>query len=109
MIKPNNIVDLLFMIKKRPGAYIGEKSIIKLKSFLDGYRCALEYENIEYGVNIYRLFNDWIAKKYNIISVELWDAFLLRKTENAAAAFDLFFEEFDLFLRENDIEIPVVG
>lgn len=109
MNKPNDIIDLLFMIKKRPGAYIGKRSIVKLKSFLDGYCCALIYENINYNLDIYYSFNEWLAERYNINSVVLWDTYLVQKTKDEALSFDLFFEELEIFLRENNIEIPKIN
>ena len=108
MDKPNNIIDLLFMIKKRPGAYIGNKSIVKMKSFIDGYCCALMYESINYNLEIYYLFNEWLAVRYNINSVVLWDTYLVEKTNDEALAFDLFFEELETFLRDNNFEIPEI-
>lgn len=108
MYKPSSIIELLFMIKKRPGAYLGKSSISKLKSFLDGYCCALMYVDIDYGEDIYVSFSAWLAKRYNIVSVISWDSYLIEKTHDEVLAFNLFFEELELFLKENNLEVPYI-
>lgn len=108
MKKPKDIIDLLFMIKKRGGLYIGTKSITRLRSFIDGYMFAMNLENKEYNAGIFYNFNDWMAQKYNVKKSILWDIYLLNLTNNEEKSFDLFFEELEMFLKKHNIDIPEV-
>ena len=108
MEKQIKIIELLLTIKSIPGLYIGTKSITRLKSFIDGYRFIMDSENREYGVNIYYDFNEWMAHKYFIREPILWDTFLLGLVNSEEKAFDLFFEELEAFLKENNLEIPKI-
>ncbi len=109
MKKPKDIIDLLFMIKKRGGLYIGTKSITRLRSFIDGYMFAMNLENKEYNAGIFYNFNDWMAQKYNVKKSILWDIYLLNLTNNEEKSFDLFFEDLETFLKEYNIDIPEVN
>ena len=109
MKKPKDIIDLLFMIKKRGGLYIGTKSITRLRSFIDGYMFAMNLENKEYNACIFYNFNDWMAQKYNVKKSILWDIYLLNLTNNEEKSFDLFFEDLETFLKEYNIDIPEVN
>ena len=51
MTKPDNIICLLMMIKLRPGLYIGTKSLVRLCSFIDGYKFAMICDNKKYKIN----------------------------------------------------------
>lgn len=108
MTKPDNIICLLMMIKLRPGLYIGTKSLVRLCSFIDGYKFAMICDNKKYKINQYYEFNEWLAQKYHIRESILWDDYLIRFVQNESEAFDLFYEELEAFLKENNIEIPNV-
>lgn len=100
----DDVLNLIKMIKLKPGLYIGSKSLVKMRSFLDGYFFAMRCNNIEYNSVQYNNFNTWISKKYNIRTSELWDTYLLKVTNNEEDAFDLFFEELEGFMKENNFE-----
>ncbi len=100
----DDILNLIKMVKLKPGLYVGRKSLVKLRSFLDGYVFAMRYNNIKYNSVQYNMFNDWIASKYNIRTSELWDTYLPRITNNEEKAFDLFFEELEEFLKKHTNE-----
>ena len=108
MKKPKDIIELLFMIKKRGGLYIGTKSITRLKSFIDGYKFVMNLENKEYNADVYYQFNDWMAQKYNVKESILWDMYLLKLTDDEGKSFDLFFEELEMLLKEHNIDIPEI-
>jgi hypothetical protein len=63
------------------------------------------YEKAKSG-NVWADFNYYICEKYNIRSkdgVELIDY-----CQSEEKAFDLYFEELEIFLKENNIEIPEI-
>lgn len=93
---PKNFYELLLMIKKRPGAFLGEKSAQKLKFFLDGFEYAMIISQKDYFIKSYTEFKEWFEKKHNIQSVESWHDKLSKKYDDAQA-FDVFFNEIEEF------------
>lgn len=106
MNKPSNIIDLLMMVKQRPAMYIGSKSLLRLRSFIDGYTFAMECENIDCSADVYYTFNEWLAQKYNIWESILWDKYLSSIAKDKVDPFDLLFEDLEVYLKENNIEVP---
>lgn len=101
----DEILYLLGIIKLKPGMYIGSKSLAKLRSFIDGYIFAMNCKKIKYCADQYKIFNKWLAKRYNICTSELWDGYLTKIINDNELAFDLFFDELEIFMKENDIKI----
>lgn len=102
MKKPENVTELLHCIKNAPGMYIGQKSVFRLKHFMDGYCCAVQYAEINYGLNVYYSFIEWLREKYRVVSVVSYDTFLIDAFPDDKQAFDAFFDEFELFLHERE-------
>ncbi|WP_051588735.1 hypothetical protein [Ruminococcus sp. NK3A76] len=100
MNMPENVTELLQSIKNKPGAYLGEKSILRLKHFMDGYCLATEYAGIDFDLDTYYAFAEWLRTKYQVMSVVSYDTILTDRFSDDAAAFDAFFDEFELFLHE---------
>ena len=98
MDTPKNFYELLLMIKKYPGAFLGEKSAQKLKSFLDGFEYAMIINQKNYCIKSYTEFKKWFEKKYNIQSIESWYDYL-RRNYNEVEAFDAFFIEIEEFYK----------
>ncbi len=96
MYIPKNFFELLLMIKKRPGAFLGEKSAQKLKIFLDGFEYAMIISQKDYFIKSYTDFKEWFEKKYKIQSVESWYDKLSKKYDDTQA-FDVFFNELEEF------------
>jgi len=103
MNKKQDVFQLIENIRERPGMYIGECSIIRLRAFVYGYAYAI-YE-IGLGMDIFQLlkdFNDYIQKSYHIESTEGWDKILLSKCNNdEEKAFKLFGKKWDDFLAKH--------
>lgn len=98
----NKIINLLLKIKDRPGLYLGEKSLPKLRSFINGYIYAMKHENgLDCGEEVYYDFNDWLNKKYNIINPIFWERSL--RNMSISDAFDLFYKELDIYLKTIDV------
>ena len=94
----NSIIDLIIKIKQRPGMYLGSKSVVKLRVFLEGYIYAMVENNFDCQKNIYDDFNEWFRKKYEIRESYIWDRFLSDTISNPEEAIDKLYEEFELYL-----------
>ncbi|MGG0823595.1 hypothetical protein ABE099_11995 [Paenibacillus turicensis] len=93
------LYDLLKKIKHRPGMYIGKKSIINLKVFLDGVLYAVYYMNEQNeSTHFLQGFQEWIQIQYDISSSHHWSSILNFFSSDEAEAFDLFYKRLDEFL-----------
>ena len=96
---------MIFMIKKKPCMFLNQKSISKLKCFLDGFAAGYSFPNVN---SFLPTFQEYIEAKYKCVLTISWSKILISQTENEEKAFDLFFEELEAFLKENNIEIPEI-
>lgn len=96
-----NIFDLLTNIKPRPGLYFGGHSIVKLKSFLDGYYYALLANSINGDEDFWNKFQLFVSSKYHINTSQSWDKIILFFSNDEVDALDKFFDLFELFCEEN--------
>lgn len=94
----DEIIDLLRKIKRRPGLYLGEPSLTKLKFFLDGYVLGARCESFSSG------FNEWIAKKYNILKSYGWHDIILMESASEEEAFDNFFTLLNEYHQEREMD-----
>jgi Trp operon repressor len=96
----DNFYDLLKKIKKRPAMYLGRNSIFSLQAFLDGYYFARR----EIGLPLtaqeseFQEFLQWIRKKFNVETGQLWASILLFHCADERSAVERFFSLFDEFL-----------
>ena len=95
---------ILKKIKQRPGMYIGSRSIIKLKAFLDGYyfrgiESTLEQEE---QMSFWKLFQSWIANKYGITSSHSWARIILFFPNDERDAFETFFQDLEDFKESSE-------
>jgi hypothetical protein len=92
------IPDLLDKIRKRPGIYLGERSLSALYHTIGGYALALGVHGIENDTPL-RLpndFNDWVAYRLHYKeSTSGWKRMILGASPDEAAAFTRFFELLD--------------
>ena len=96
MNKPEDFYELLLMIKQRPGAFLGKKSALKLKSFLDGFEYAMFLCNNESFTKNYAELKKWFEIKHNIRNTDSWYEYLIRHFDDDKA-FDVFFSEAEEF------------
>ena len=109
------LIIFLFEIKKRPLLFLKKKSMTQLSfiqiGFVFGYNNAKDYGLIEFyektkSGNIWSEFQIYLSNKYDIHSLD--DSELVSFCKSDEKAFDLFFEELEIFLKENNIEIPEI-
>lgn len=90
---------LLEAIKKRPGMYLGGKSIVRLTHFLDGIGYALAYEDEQHAnPGVLQGFQEWLQIRYDIPSSQHWSRILLFFAANEEDAFDSFYRHVEEFL-----------
>ncbi len=99
--------DLLQRIKQRPGMYLGQASITRLRMLLMGYSMARG----ELGLPLtkqekqFAQFQKWIQQKYQINTTQGWDNIILSQAKSEKLALELFFDllqEFNL-AKENNL------
>ena len=78
MEKPASEVlhELLEKIRQRPQIYIGEKSLVKLRHFLNGAACALYSEDDADSGDFLKGFQEWVRMKYDITSIQHWSSII---------------------------------
>ena len=111
-IKINNQFELIELIKKRPGLYIGNNNITSMQNFLDGYDFACLLNEIEHN-NVYPLFwyfHEWTKEKYNWTSSTAgWKNIILQENGNdEIKSLEVFFELIDEFRTLKPISIEYV-
>jgi len=97
-----DIVKLLFRLKERPICYLGAKSITRLHLFLDGFCWGYNYPSI---TPFFPDFQKKIELKYKWELNDSWFSILLKVTNDEEKAFDLFYEELQIYLKENNDDI----
>ncbi len=97
-----SINDLLGHIRRRPGLYIGERSIHRLDAFLDGYDAGLGHVGFILRDDIdFPRFNDWVAHRLGFSNSTSGCANMLRtKFASDEEAFEQFFVLLDEFKKE---------
>jgi hypothetical protein len=97
-----NIYDLLKNIKKRPSAYLYNPSITHLHTLLAGYDLAKMEQNIPPTEQDFEFdkFQQWIQKKYDILSTLSWATIILENSQDEKDALNKFFELFEEFTNE---------
>ena len=96
-----DILSMLAKMRPHPQFYLGEKSISRLRCFLDGFSVGYSYPHLK---PLLPGFQEYIEAKYPLdLSSLSWNHILLLVTHNdEAAALDLFYSELDSFLSGNN-------
>ncbi len=90
------LYDLLELLRKRPGMYLGKASITLLDAFLNGY--GTFHEQIDYGNPPFYNFNDFVGKFYGKYTTAGWKNLILSDHYgNEQEALDRFFVLLDEF------------
>jgi len=95
--------EILKGIKKRPGMFLGNRSITKLDMFLRGYSLGRK----EVGVpptepeREFEGFQSWVEEKYGINSGQSWSKIILFYSVDEHEALQKFFELFEEYLNRN--------
>ncbi len=88
------VCELLDVIRKRPGMYIGKRCPIRLHLFLQGWSLG---KGTVRDLEVLRGFQMWVARRYNISSSHSWAEIIVFYSECNVEAFKKFYELFDEF------------
>ena len=104
--------DILGLIKKRPGMFLGTASISRLDMLLRG--CSLARREVGVALtNTERKFEGfqlWIPEKYEIKSNQSWAKIILFYSMDETEALERFFELYEEYLhRDKSLEINENG
>ena len=94
----NSLEKFLTIIEERTPMYLGGRTIVHLKAFLDGWFFGKEDEIKD--SHLLSEFQEWLQKKYQINSTQSWAQIILFYSMDEFAALDRFFLLFKEFLRQ---------
>jgi hypothetical protein len=103
----NSFIDILRAVGKKPGFYLCPdrqgncKSLSHLRTFMVGMQVG---KVVEYDHETLDGFNEWVCLKYQVPMSGMggFGRILERTGHDEAAAFHLFFEELEQFLKERE-------
>ena len=90
--------ELLEKIRERPGIYLGEKDLFRLRHLLDGYLLREKEINPEYRGAFWNGFNRYVEQYYRINTTQGWCRIIEFFSTSRADAFDIFFLRYDEYL-----------
>jgi hypothetical protein len=99
------LYQILREIEARPGMFLGQCSITRLRSFLDGYRSA----RADLGLPIteqeraFAGFQAWLQLKFQVTSSHGWDSIISLQSSDEQAALRLFFQLLQQFQQDQTI------
>ena len=95
--------ELLGMIKKRPGMYLGTSSITRLDMLLRGCSLARREVDVEptKAEGEFEGFQSWIQEKYGIKSNQSWAKIILFYSMDETEALERFFELYEEYFNRN--------
>jgi hypothetical protein len=102
------LYQVLRELQVRPGMFLGQCSITRLRSFLDGYRSA----RVDLGLqatsqeNEFSKFQAWVQEKYQVTSSHGWDSIILSNSADEQEALQLFFSLLQQFQQEQTLVKP---
>lgn len=103
MNQPTTLIDAIL---KRPGMYLGSKSLTAFYHFLGGYEVACSLHQIKddrLGLEIPYDFHDWVAYRTHFLdSTSGWCKMIVATSRSEEEAFDRFFE----LLKEYSERVP---
>ena len=94
--------EQIVILKEHPVLHLGEKSIVRLSSYLSGW---IDGSKSIQDFDFLYFFGEWIKKTYSsdtrLLDGHSWSSCLLILSNNSdAAAFDLFFDLLFNFMNE---------
>jgi phosphoribosylanthranilate isomerase len=108
-VQDDSIYNLLTRIHLKPALFLGTKSVLRLKSFLDGYGFALASKETKCEWKDFLEFNFYkFVEKYfnwNKLSLNSWETIILKEcNDDEEKALDLFFALLEEFKLENEAD-----
>jgi hypothetical protein len=99
------LYQFLRELQSRPGMFLGQCSITRLRSFLDGYRSARADLGLPTTAqeNEFSRFQAWVQEKYQATSSHGWDSIILLNSADEQESLQLFFTLLQQFQQEQAI------
>ena len=99
LIPDEYFYEMLQRIKQRPGMFLGQCSITRLRAFLDGYmgsRSDLGLPPTQQELE-FNQFQEWVQTRFKISSSHGWDSIILFYSADERDSLNNFFELFEQF------------
>ena len=85
------LTNIVTQLRQRPGLYIGSPSVVRLRTFLDGYFCALIQANVIDSIPIeLQEFREFVYRRYPMMDPPSWADLLVSIAGNDESGFQLF-------------------
>ena len=95
------LYDLLQLIKEKPAAFYGKKSLDQLVTHVSGYiHCMYDMEGVH--PEFLPGFQEYIEKYYNVQRLRHWSEIIKFFSVTEESAFDRFYEHVEEFLKEKE-------
>lgn len=92
------ILSLLYQIRKSPKIFLGQPSLDLLKAFVDGCICYIN-ERDHIFVDFLPGFQEFVQRKYKIVDDYSWKTIIQNETSSEEEAFYKFFDLLDEFFK----------
>jgi len=96
----NKIEERVSEIRQRPGLYLGHKSLVALRHYLNGYIDGINLNNDGVLESFYPGFQEFIQDRYHITSTHGWAEIIIFYSQSDEKAFDRFYELLNEFLEK---------
>ena len=97
----HSIELLINEIRKRPGLYLGKKSISLFRAFIHGYEQCLSESEMTRDVRLHPDLYEFVLEKYPTILSIGWVEIILGQSSSEEEAFDKFFVLYDEFQKRD--------
>jgi hypothetical protein len=91
---------LITLLQEKPLVFLGEKSLEKLQTYIDGFLYAFSIVN-NTPISFYSGFNDWIAKKYKLPAQIGWCNIIVLFHGKGETSYNKFFELLSEYKQSN--------
>lgn len=111
IISDEYLYEMLQRIKQRPGMFLGNCSITRLRAFLDGYmgaRADLGLPPTQQELE-FNQFQEWIQSRFKITSSHGWDRIILFYSADERDGLTNFFELVEQFINEESASKEQLG
>ena len=81
--------ELFERVLAKPALYVGNRSIMRIKSFMDGYRFARWDLGDEHHDDLYDEFQQFVESRFNVKTSHSWDRIICFMSSDDVDAFEM--------------------
>ena len=100
MSKNISIIETFKIVSRRPGLYIGGKSITKLFFFLCGAEYAARESDPEWSDPVYDGFQEWIQRRFDVETSQDWANIILFHSTDESNALEFSLKLLEEYVSE---------